>query len=68
MTTNLMQNYQEKVASDLMKEYGLISSMAAPRVKKVVINMGIGAHKESKEEQEKALVELSKITGQKPSF
>ena len=64
----LLDNYQEKVAPDLLKEYALKSSMSAPRVKKVVINMGIGAHKESKEEQEKALLELTKITGQKPSL
>lgn len=64
----LLQNYQEKIAPDLMQAFGLKSSMAAPRIKKIVINMGIGAHKESKEEQEKALLELSKITGQKPSF
>ena len=64
----LLQTYQEKVAPNLLKEYGLKSSMAAPRVKKVVVNMGIGAHKESKEEQEKALSELTKIAGQRPSF
>lgn len=41
--------------------------MATPRIKKVVVNMGIGSIKESKEEQEKAIAELARITGQKPS-
>lgn len=63
----LMQNYQEKIAPSLKEEYGLKSPMATPRVLKVVVNMGIGAHKESKEGIDMALVELAKITGQKPS-
>lgn len=63
----LMQNYQEKIAPSLKEEYGLKSPMATPRVLKVVVNMGIGAHKESKEGIDIALVELAKITGQKPS-
>jgi large subunit ribosomal protein L5 len=63
----LLQNYQEKIAPALREEYGLKSPMATPKVKKVVVNMGIGALKESKEEQEKALTELAKITGQKPA-
>ena len=64
---SLIQNYQEKIAPSLKEEYGLKSLMATPKIKKVVVNMGIGAMKESKEEQEKAIIELGKITGQKPS-
>lgn len=63
----LLQTYQEKIAPALYKEYGLKSSMATPRVLKVVVNMGIGAHKESKEGIDMAQSELATITGQKPS-
>ena len=42
--------------------------MAAPKVKKVVVNMGIGALRDNKDEQEKISQELGQIVGQKPSF
>lgn len=64
---SLMQTYQEKIAPILRNEYSLKSSMATPKIKKVVVNMGIGNIKENQEDQQKAIAELAKITGQKPS-
>lgn len=64
----MVTDYSEKVVPKLIREFGLKSSMAAPKVEKVVINMGIGDAKESKEEQGRATAELAKIAGQKPSL
>ncbi len=65
---SLIQTYQEKVAPKLMEEFNLKSSMAAPRVEKVVINMGIGLARDSRDEQEKIVAEMTQITGQKPNI
>lgn len=64
----MMTDYSERVVPKLVREFGLKSPMAVPRLKKVVINIGVGDSKESKEEQGKAIAELAKIAGQKPSL
>lgn len=63
---NLLESYQKDVVPALAGEFGLSNPMAVPRVEKVVVNMGIGDAKESREEQERAAAELASITGQKP--
>lgn len=52
----------------LKEEFGLENSLAVPKVAKVVINMGIGASRDSEEEQQKILEELALIAGQKPNL
>lgn len=64
----LMQNYNENIAKKLVSEFDLKNQMAAPKIRKVVVNMGIGAIKESRDEQEKIAQELGQIVGQKPSL
>lgn len=64
----LQQLYQEKIVDELSRELGLKNRMAVPRVEKVVINMGIGQARDSREEQEKILQELASLAGQKPSL
>ncbi|MBI4032942.1 MAG: 50S ribosomal protein L5 [Candidatus Blackburnbacteria bacterium] len=66
--TNLSSAYQKKIVPKLAQELGLKSPMAAPKVIKVVINMGIGNILDSKEEQERVSGDLARITGQKPSL
>ena len=47
----LAVQYREKIVPDLMKKFGYKTMMQVPRVKKIVINMGVG---ESGERQEGA--------------
>lgn len=64
----LQDLYQNKVQTELSQEFGLTNPMAAPWLKKVVINMGIGSARDSREEQQKVLEEMAAIAGQKPSL
>ena len=63
----MFEDYQKQIVSKLANEFNLKNKMAVPKVAKVVINMGIGSSKDSKEEQEKMAAQLATITGQKPS-
>ena len=62
----LQQKYHEQVIPELQKELGIKNQMAVPRLKKVVIGMGLGAALQDKSLIEKASQDLMTITGQKP--
>jgi len=62
----LREKYQKEIVPTLMKEFALKNSFAVPLVKKVVINMGIGAAAGDKKIVEAATSDLVAITGQKP--
>lgn len=64
----LYEQYKQDVVSSLSTEFGLKNVMSVPKLKKVVVNVGIGTAKENKEEQETILNEIAKITGQKSSL
>ena len=65
---SLAENYKKNVVPKLLSEFGIKNVMAVPKFRKVVINMGIGLAKESRDEQEKIVEELGRIAGQKPSI
>jgi len=50
----------------MMKEFGIKNKMAVPRIDKIVVNMGVGEALQDIKILEKAMDELSLITGQKP--
>ena len=49
-----------------MKELGLANLMAAPRLEKVVVNMGVGEATQNAKVMDPAVAEMAQITGQKP--
>lgn len=59
--------YQEKVLPALMEKFGYSSVMEAPRLTKIVVNMGVGDAVTDIKNLDIALNELAIITGQKPS-
>lgn len=63
----LLETYQDNIIPKLAQEFGLDNIMAVPKVAKVIVNMGIGQIKDSKEELDRAAAELAQITGQKPA-
>lgn len=65
---NLMSKYRDKIAPKLLSEFKLGNIYEAPRVNKVVVNMGIGSIRGNKEEVEMAKEEVAMLTGQTPSF
>jgi large subunit ribosomal protein L5 len=60
----LKKIYREKVAPELIKEFGYSSSMQVPRIVKVIVSMGVGEAKENKKILDAAVDDLSLITGQ----
>ena len=61
----LEQKYVETVKPSLMKEFNYSSSMEAPKIVKVVINMGVGEAKDNAKLLDAAIADMEKITGQK---
>ncbi|HOW12776.1 MAG TPA: 50S ribosomal protein L5 [Candidatus Pacearchaeota archaeon] len=70
--TRLKEKYNKEVIPQMMEKFGYKNKMAVPKIKKVVINTGIGKMISGKtsDEQKKIydtiLEDLSLITGQKP--
>ena len=62
----LEQKYVETVKPSLMKEFNYSSSMEAPKIVKVVINMGAGDAIDNPKNLYEAVAELTQIAGQKP--
>ena len=63
---NLKEKYKAEVVPALMKKFGYKSVMQAPKLEKVVINMGVSEVKENSKALDVAMGELTLITGQKP--
>jgi large subunit ribosomal protein L5 len=58
--------YKSKIIQELTKEFGYKNAMAVPRMKKVVISMGVGKATQDKKFMELAKKDLMMITGQMP--
>ena len=63
--SRLKEKYQKEVVPALKKEFGYANTMAIPKIRKVVINMGLGEATSNAKIVDTAADELSKITGQK---
>jgi large subunit ribosomal protein L5 len=62
----LQEHYRTVVVPDLTKRFGYKSVMEVPRLKKVVVNMGVGEAVGDKKIMDNAVGDLQKIAGQKP--
>lgn len=62
----LKERYLKEIVPALMKELDLTNVMQAPRITKVVVNIGLGEALDNPKALEAAAGDLSKITGQKP--
>jgi large subunit ribosomal protein L5 len=60
--------YLDKVRPALVEKFGYTSVMQAPRLEKIVINMGVGDAIQDQKLLDAAVNELSQISGQKPSI
>ncbi|HUV66327.1 MAG TPA: 50S ribosomal protein L5 [Sedimentisphaerales bacterium] len=58
--------YNSKIAQELTQEFGYKNPMAVPRMKKVVISMGVGRATQDKKFLELAKKDLTMIVGQMP--
>ncbi len=63
--SRLHERYRSQVLPALKKEFGYTSDMQVPRLRKIVINMGLGEAIENIKVLDAAAHELGQITGQK---
>jgi large subunit ribosomal protein L5 len=68
MAARIKEAYSKQVMPRLMKERGYPNVMAVPRLKKVVINMGVGEATQNIKLLDAAMDELGRIAGQKPAL
>ena len=61
----LKEQYQKEVVPALMKKFNYKSVMQAPKLEKVVINMGVSDVRDNAKALENAIRDLEIITGQK---
>ena len=66
MAPRLKEVYRQEVAPALMKEFGYNNVMKAPRVEKVVVNIGLGEALQNPRALDSASADIAAITGQKP--
>jgi len=64
--TTLQKQYREKIAPEIIKQFGYKSPMQAPRITKIVLNMGLGEAVADKKVLAHAIEDMTKIAGQKP--
>ena len=64
-TARLKQEYTERIAPALQKQFNYSSAMQIPVLKKIVINQGLGDATQDKKIVDVAINEITAITGQK---
>lgn len=66
MAPRLLEKYKNEVSPKLAKEFGYKNVMQIPRLKKIVVNVGVGDAKLDIKFMDAAIAELGAITGQRP--
>jgi large subunit ribosomal protein L5 len=62
----LQKLYRDEVRPKLMEEFGYRNIMEAPRLRKIVVNVGVGEGVENAKALDNAVRDVSTITGQQP--
>jgi large subunit ribosomal protein L5 len=62
----LQEQYKAKIALALMEKFNYTSIMQAPKISKIVVNIGAGDAVQNPKVLDDAVSELAQITGQKP--
>jgi len=65
-TARMRERYYKEVLPALMKEFSLENPMAAPKLEKIIVNMGVGEATQNAKLIDPAATEVGQITGQKP--
>ncbi len=66
MTSNLYKQYKKEIVPALVKEFKYKSVSQAPKIKKIVLNVGVGRFIKEPSYIENVEKNLAKISGQKP--
>ena len=66
MAARLRERYEKDIRAALLKELGFANPMQAPRIQKIVVNMGLGEAISNGKILDASIEQLSAMTGQKP--
>lgn len=66
MKPRLQEKYKNEIVPKMMETFKLSNKFAVPYLEKIVVNMGVGEGLQDIKILEKAMEEMSVITGQKP--
>ncbi|MFH1199265.1 MAG: 50S ribosomal protein L5 [Candidatus Omnitrophota bacterium] len=66
MKARLHEKFRNEISPALMQKFNLKNKMAVPHLDKIVVNMGVGEALADVKIMDKAMDDLSVITGQKP--
>jgi large subunit ribosomal protein L5 len=64
--SNLQDKFNKEISGNIQKTLAIKNSMAIPKLKKIVVNVGVKDATQDKKNIDKAILMLSQITGQKP--
>lgn len=68
MQPRLMEKYRKEIVPGMQEKFGMGNALAVPRLDKIVVNMGVGEAISDIKIMDKAVADLTTITGQKPSL
>jgi large subunit ribosomal protein L5 len=64
--SRLKERYNQEITPALKDKFNYSSVMEVPKIEKIVLNMGVGDAVQNSKVLDKAVEELTEITGQKP--
>ncbi|MEY3220738.1 MAG: hypothetical protein RIT27_2095 [Pseudomonadota bacterium] len=62
----LQDTYKKEIVAKLMEQFGYKNIMQVPKIEKITLNMGVGEAVADKKVIDKAVGDMTAITGQKP--
>jgi large subunit ribosomal protein L5 len=65
-TPRLLAKYRDEISPEMMKAFGYKNKLQVPKIKKIILNVGLGEATQDIKFLEAAQNELAAITGQKP--
>jgi len=66
MTPRLQEQYEKEIVPALVEKLGRTNRLSLPRLKKIVVNMGVGSAIGEKKHLEEAVDAMKLLAGQKP--
>lgn len=66
MSNRLQDKYKNEISKSLVEKFNYSSIMQAPKLDKIVLNMGVGDAVTNAKNLDEAVAELALISGQKP--
>jgi len=67
MKPRVQEDYEKRVVPELMQHFGYANTLQAPRLTKIVLNVGVGEATQNVKAIDGASDDLARISGQKPS-